>query len=107
MTRLFDGVADVISRTFGDTVSVTPDGGVPRDIIGIFRDSEVPLMHDGGVEVIAAVPILSAHRDDVADMVPDGLVQPGNGKTYRAVAKLDHGSPDPRGFVDIQLEKTT
>lgn len=104
MTRLFDGIADTISSVLGDTVNVTPPGGAATDIRAIFRDGEVPVMTDSGTETIAPFPTLTGHRTEVMSLVPDGIVDPGNGKTYRCLASMDGGSPDPRGFVVIQLE---
>lgn len=104
MTRIFDGIADTISSVLGDAVTVTPPGGVAITIQAIFRDAEIPVMNDNGTETISPFPTLTAHRTDAVAIVPDGIVVPGNGKTYRCVASMDGGSPDPRGFVAIQLE---
>lgn len=105
MSRIFDGIADTINSVFGDTVSVTPEGGAAKDIRAIFRVGEVPVMTESGTETIAPFPTLTVHRTDLAGLIPNGTVAPGNGETYRCVAKMDGGSPDPRGLVAIQLEK--
>ncbi len=107
MTRIFDGIADTITSVFGDTVTVMPSGGGAKDIRAIFRDGEVPVMTESGAETISAFPTLGVHRTDLAGLIPDGVAAPGNGKTYRCLAKMDGGSPDPRGLVMIQLEEIT
>lgn len=105
MTRIFDGIADILNGVFGDTVTVTPSGGSPTDVQGIFRDADVPVINESGVETISDFPTLVLHRTDAVPLIPGGIVDPGNGHTYLCVADMDGGSPDPRGFVTIQLEE--
>lgn len=105
MSRIFDGIAGILTGVFGDTVTATPVGGSAGDIQGIFRDSDVPVLNDAGAETISPFPTIVMHRDDAAALIPGGLVEPGNGSTYKCLAKMDGGSPDPRGLVTVQLEK--
>ncbi|MCG7520851.1 hypothetical protein [Ruegeria sp. Ofav3-42] len=105
MTRLFDGFTELFTGTFGDPVLVRPSGGAQTEIQAVFRDADIPVLAENGVETIAPYPTLRAHRDDAAPLIPDGEVDPGNGEKYRCLAPMDSGSPDPRGFVTIQLER--
>lgn len=104
MPSLFDGLGTVTRGIFGATVTVTPTGGGSRDITAVFRERAVSLVEDG-VEFTVVRPFLDVARAESADLVPDALVDPGNGKTYAVVSSQDLGGPANDGRVRLLLEK--
>lgn len=104
MTSVFDGMGDILTGVLGDVVTVTPPGGVAADIQAIFRDADVPVQTDEGVELLDGVPRLRAARDDVATAIGGGVVELGDGRRFKLLAEMKTGNPDPRGLTTIQLE---
>lgn len=105
MGTYFDGMADIITSTIGADVSVMSSGGQWRVESAIFRDADVPILSESGVQTIAPFPTLTVSRILAATLLPDGRVQPGNGQTYACLAKMDGGNPETGGLVQIQLER--
>jgi hypothetical protein len=102
---VFDGMGSLCVGVFGDSVSVTPPGGVARDMRAIFREQPEPVLGADGFEIMTVMPTLSALGTDVADLIPDGTVDPGNGKIYRCIAPMKSGSPAADAIIKIQLER--
>jgi hypothetical protein len=103
---LFDGMGTLITATFGGTVSVTVPGYPPADIIATFREGPTTVLTEDGAEVVTVMPTLYAPRPVLAALVPDTLVRPGNGLTYRCIAPMPSGSPAADALVTWQLERT-
>tara|TARA_R110002049_G_scaffold248423_1_gene422931 strand:+ start:157 stop:480 length:324 start_codon:yes stop_codon:yes gene_type:complete len=104
MTRVFDGMARTLVRTFGGAVSITPVGGTARDIQAIFREIPFAFETENGRELRDIKPVLAARASDVADLRRGALVAPGNGKTYRYLSSQKLGSPSADGLTEIALE---
>lgn len=105
MSSLFDGMGALISATFGATVTVTPVGGPPRMVDAVFREGPITVLSQDGVEVTTVIPTLVGEGRLFDDLVPDGVVDPGNGKTYRCIFSQPSGSPAVDALITIQLER--
>ena len=106
MASIFDGIGTLTTGLFGDVVSVTPDGGLAREIQAVFRETPAPVLTDEGGEIMTVVPTLIAVAGDVADLVPYGIVRPDNGKVYRVIDKVPSGSPADDATMILRLEWT-
>ncbi|MEJ6397039.1 head-tail joining protein [Yoonia sp. 208BN28-4] len=102
---LFRGMGSLSVGVFGATVSVIPHGGVARNIRATFREQPEAIVLPDGLETITVMPTLSGVASDVRDLIPDGVVDPGNGKTYRCIAPMTSGSPAADALIKIQLER--
>jgi hypothetical protein len=106
VTGIFDGVTGVLADVFGAPVTVTPEGGVPYQVVAIFRDTPVVLGQGEGGDVFAVETSLQV-RKPAADAIATGAgIDPGNGKTYTVLNSLPSGSPAWDAFITFQLEET-
>ena len=96
---VFDGLPDVFTGVFGQTVTITPNGGSSRDITADFRrrSDEDPL--DYGM--VNSETYISAAAADVSDITEGDAVTVGS-ETFRTQAPM----PDGRGMVKIRLSAT-
>lgn len=93
---LFDGLPDVFTGAFGQTVRVLPAYGAGRDIQAIFRrPSESDLFEPGAVSTQTE---LHARTADVGDIRHGDAIKV-NGTTYRAGTLV----PDDKGMTRITL----
>lgn len=104
MTSVFDGIGTLTAAIFGATVSVTPQGGVARDVQAVFREEPTAVLTQDGTEITTILPTLRGPRGLIADLEVDGTVRPGNGKEYRVVASIQTSNPAPDGHMVLQLE---
>lgn len=105
MTSVFDGLAGPVRAIFGATVTVTPQGGSGRQITAIFREDYLIVTEEDGIETATRAPVLTLDRRELADLLPGGTCAPGNGKTYRLIARLGEPGPAPDGNVPVRLER--
>lgn len=118
MSTVFDGMGSLLTGVFGAPVTVTPTGGAPRVITAAFREAPEPILNEDGFEVVTVLPTLTGLQADMADLLPardpvsraeraGGVIEPGNGKTYRAVAWFTSGSPASDATARLRLERIT
>ncbi|MEC8629882.1 MAG: hypothetical protein VXY73_07310 [Pseudomonadota bacterium] len=108
MSRIFGGVARVINRITGDTVTIQGAGGASFDVQARFREGPLELLNsefDNGV--ISIVATLEVPRDLVAahGIAAGQSVAPGNGKTYTITDPVPSGSPARDAFLVFGLEQ--
>lgn len=96
MTALFDGLPDVFIETFGQDVTIQPNGHAPTEIRAIFGNRSDPLLDTSYQE-----PVLRARSGDIAAL-SDGDPVTISGVSY--VARTFE--PDGKGMTTIRLEKT-
>lgn len=106
MAGIFDGIATIHRGIFGDTVTIHPTDGEPRDIPSIFREvptdlnSEIPA---DVTEIRDLVPVLRASKLDVVDLKPGDRVD-FNGKSYKCLPRQIETNPADDANVAIPLE---
>lgn len=105
MTGVFDGLASVINRTFGATVTHTPDGGAAREIRAIFREEPVGIPDDDGREVLDFAPVLSAQKADAAGINRGDKIALADGREWRVLNAQINGSPAADAFTVFELEE--
>lgn len=105
MGSVFDGMGTLIAGTLGEVVSVTPPGGIARDEVGIFREGPMLVLGQDGAEITTIIPTLKIDHRQGVDLVPDGLVMPGNGNIYRCVSSQPSGNPGEDSMIIIRLER--
>lgn len=94
---VFDGLAGAFTGAFGQTVTITPNGGASRDIIAIFRDkSEEDDL--GGYGAMIREVYISAASEDVAD-ITEGDAVVVDGVSYTTQAPMRDG----RAMTKINL----
>lgn len=105
MTSLFDGMGKIVTGVLGAPVTVTPPGGLPRDIEAMFREGPRLVQGPDGFDVQTVLPTLTGLQSDLADIVPGGIVDPGNGRTYKATGWMPSGSPAGDALAEAALER--
>ena len=103
MTALFDGLAQMLSDTFGDTHTHRPAGGAERSIQGVFRSEPVEVVDDARGAVLMLSPSLKVTKS-LADGISVGDRIVAEGSEYTVLNKLPSGSPADDAFVFIELE---
>lgn len=105
MTGLFDGMGTILAGVFGAPVTVTPKDGAPREIEAAFREGPRMVQGADGFEVQTVLPTLTGLQSDLVDLVPDGTVEPGNGRTYKVTGWMPSGSPADDALAELGLER--
>lgn len=104
MTRVFDGMAGVINRTLGGSVTVDP-AGTATQIQAMFRRESVVVLNDyddGGVQDY--VPRLHVQIADLGFLSRGTIIDPGDGHTYVVLKNEHHPSPASDRFVVFDLQ---
>lgn len=107
MTGIFDGMAGVLNGLFGAPVTITPDGGEPAVLRGVFREEPVEVADGDNGSVIDVAITLRVQRPGADDVETGAIVAPGNGKTYRIMNRITSGSPAADGFTVFELKETS
>lgn len=97
MASIFAGLADVFTCTFGQTVTIVPEFGAPRDVQGIFTERPVDAL--GVVMADASLHI----QDPDVQGATDGDQAVVSGVTY----KLREPRPDGFGMTAYTLERVS
>lgn len=98
---IFDGLAGIFTDTFGEAVTVTPDGGSAREITGIYRrESDVSLELNGLGGVRADRIVVRADKADVSDLAQGDEVIAG-GITHT----ISDMEPDSHDMVTLVLSE--
>lgn len=108
MASVFDGISGVLSSVFGAQVTVTPPGGAPVVIRGIFREEPASVLLADGREDIVSVPTVSIQRGSAAIAVK-WVVAPeiAAPRTFRVLRVLPPQSPAADALIVCQLEEIT
>lgn len=108
MPALFDGISSILSGVFGDPIDVTPDGGVSRQIQGIFRRTPAVVGDDFGGGVATTIPQLRASHVDVLDLTHGSVVIPQSGPdagvSFRVLLVTPEKTAANDGFAVVELE---
>jgi hypothetical protein len=107
---IFDGLASVLSGTFGETVTLYPGGGGPVEVQGIYRTRPVEITDTDGQSVLVIGPTLQLHKPDAAGLSFGDLVEigpEGSEPRYRVVNKSPPQSPAADALILIELEDYT
>lgn len=105
MTGLLDGMAGVLSDMFGAPVSHTPAGGSAVQITGVFRQEQVRIADETLGEYLDMRPLLRVLPDVAAGISRGDTIAPGDGQTYKVLARQPSGSPALDAFVIFELER--
>lgn len=105
MTGLFDGMGTIVAGVLGAPVTVTPLGGNPRSIEAAFREGPRMVAGEDGFERQTVLPTLTGLQSDLADLVPGGIVEPGNGRSYKVTGWMPTGSPASDAMAELGLER--
>ncbi|ADO42374.1 conserved hypothetical protein [Ketogulonicigenium vulgare Y25] len=117
MTALFDGVAGLLTGTFGTVVEYRRDGRMEwTDIPSTFREQPIEVTDASpnqpievtdaeGRDVLIIAPTWRVIHRLVPDLKRDDLVRPASGKVYRVVNFDPTGSPAADAQVLCQLEE--
>ncbi|WP_273689024.1 head-tail joining protein [Ketogulonicigenium vulgare] len=106
MTALFDGVAGLLTGTFGTIVEYRRDGRLEwADIPSTFREQPIEVTDAEGRDVLIIAPTWRVIRSLVPDLKRDDLVRPASGKIYRVLNFDPTGSPAADAQVLCQLEE--
>ncbi|AEM40570.1 head-tail joining protein [Ketogulonicigenium vulgare] len=106
MTALFDGVAGLLTGTFGTVVEYRRDGRMEwTDIPSTFREQPIEVTDAEGRDVLIIAPTWRVIHRLVPDLKRDDLVRPASGKVYRVVNFDPTGSPAADAQVLCQLEE--
>lgn len=93
---VFDGLADIFTATFGQTVTILPDAGASFTVQGIYQSRSTDAF--GVVQPEAMLHLTAA---DAALLADDALVNIGDAWFVPRVSE-----PDGKGMVPFRLEKT-
>lgn len=106
MTSLFDGVAGMLSATFGAQITHTPSGGSAVSIEGVLRREPVNIPDEDGREILDLGPVLRVTSDLAATISRGDEIIGPDGTTYTVLNAQPDGSPAADAFVIIELEET-
>lgn len=97
---IFDGLANVFTDTFGETVAITLGAGPAKDITAIFREESDMFLEQGSIGgVRSSRLVLRAQSSDVVGVVSgDTVVR--QGVTYTVIDV----EPDPHGMTALPLQ---
>lgn len=105
MTSLFNGIGTIVTGVLGAPVTVTPEGGLPREIEAAFREGPRMVQGADGMEYQTVLPTLTARRDEVEDIVPGGTLELPDARRYKVTGWMPSGSPASDALVELGLEK--
>lgn len=100
MASVFDGLPDIFTGVFGESVDYTPVGGVLRRINAIWIETPISIAFDnvttdeGKIELHIPVATLTPGEGDTARRVSDG-------KSCKVTTPI---LPDGRGMIVCALE---
>ena len=89
----------LLQRLDGRLIIYTPDGGTPRNIIGMLQEY-TEIVNQGSVDVMATHPVLSVRVVDIPEIATGDAISVG-GVNYK-VASI---RPDNEGIIELILEK--
>lgn len=94
---VFDGLADIFTATFGQTVTIHPDAGEAFTVRGVFQSRSTDAFG-----VVQPEAMLHLTATDAA-MVPENALVNIEDAWFRPRAS----EPDGKGMVPFRLERTT
>ncbi|MFN3646243.1 MAG: hypothetical protein ACK4S2_06975 [Gemmobacter sp.] len=104
MTSPFDGLTGLLNGVFGGPVTLTPVGGAPVAVRGVFREIPVDDPVGDGRPGLAILPVLRLRAPDAA-LVGKGALCAVSGRTFRLLRPIPSGSPAADAFVAFELEE--
>lgn len=105
MTRLFDGMASLLTGVFGAPVSYTPAGGVTRAVASVFRETPIEAIDQDGHPILIMGPTWRVQKQLVPEVKKGDVIDPGNGKIYSIRNVQPTGSPATDAAVICELER--
>jgi hypothetical protein len=105
MASIFDGMAGMLSATFGAPVQYTPQGGTVRAIQSVFRNSPTEAVDTDGHPVLIIAPTWRVQASLVPELAKGDRIVPENGKTYTILNVQPTGSPAADAAVICELER--
>jgi hypothetical protein len=104
VTSLFDGMAGLLTDVFGGPVTITPVGGAPQAVRGVFR--EVPIDDDvaDGRPGFSFVPVLRLQKLLSDSLTKHARVTLPDGREFILLRPVPGGSPAADAFVTWEME---
>ncbi len=100
--KLIDGLSDIFTETFGESVNYTPDGGIPIGIEAIWIETPISAAFESA-DTDAVVVELHVRAADIAAPKEGDIVQRvSDSKTMRVTQPI---RPDEQGMIVLTLEQ--
>ncbi len=93
MTRIFDGMAGILSDTFGDPVIFLPKAGSSRPIMSMFREAPIEVDGADGQIVRIDAPTWRVRRDLAPGVRRGDRITVPDGRTFEVMVVHPTGSP--------------
>ena len=93
---VFDGLADIFTQTFGQTVTIVSSEGATSTVQGIYQSRSTDAFG-----VVQPEAMLHLRAVDAVSVTEDALINIGDAWFIPRVSE-----PDGKGMVPVRLEKT-
>lgn len=105
MNGIFDGISGVLNGVFGASVTVRPERTAAYEVRALFREAPIVVGQGEAGDIYDVMPTLAVQRPAAAGVNEGDVIEPGNGSSYRVIARLPSGSPAVDAFVTFDLER--
>lgn len=103
MTRLFDGMAGLLSDVFGSPVTYRPQGGGARVVQSVFRRQPTEDVGADGHSILVLAPTWRVRSDLCPEVRRGDQIEPGDGRTYEVLNVQRTGSPAADAMLVCEL----
>ncbi len=104
MTRIFDGMAGILSDTFGDPVIFLPKAGSAGPIMSIFREAPIEVDGADGQIVRTDAPTWRVRRDLAPEVRRGDRITVPDGRSFEVMVVHPTGSPAADAFLICECQ---